>query len=282
MMYNFIKIILVVTISLSVIHAEKIELISSEVFNNSVEDYLNIQEDKEMDLKQKEAVYNQKIENLKEKTNLLMDKKKYQLKLNITPKNANVIFLKPKDISYTYGDSLPEGNYTIKIERNGYKSQEITIKLNRPISERIKLIKTTQYCKLAVIPKISGTKIQILNIKKQYQRNISLPCNKRYDIKVTKKGYKDKLFYTSLKTNETIRPNLKRKYITPKYCSLTIIPNTNRARVRITNILPPYKNGIRLPCGRKYHIKVSQRGYKTRRFSTILKSNERIKVKLRR
>ena len=47
-----------------------------------------------------------------------------------------------------------------------------------------------------------------------------------------------------------------------KKYSLTIRRTPNTARVRILNIKPKYKNGIKLKKG-KYHIEVSQKGYKT-------------------
>jgi len=204
---------------------------------------------------------------------------KYILKLNIIPKNANVIFLKPK-ISYTYGMSLNKRTYKILVKKGGYESKNITIKLNKNMSQKIKLKKIKKMYTLKIKPNISGTNISFVNIKKKYKDNILLEGGKKYTIKVTKPGYKTKLFYTTLRKNQTIKVKLKRN--SPKMCKLTILPNKTGARVYITNIMAKYKKGIALPCGRKYNIKVTTRRGEcpTRRFTTTLTHNEKIHVNL--
>ena len=204
---------------------------------------------------------------------------KYILKLNIIPKNADVIFLKPK-ISYTYGMRLNKRTYKILVKRSGYESKNITIKLNKNMSQKIKLKKIKKMYTLKIKPNISGTNISFVNIKKKYKPNILLEGGKKYTIKVTKPGYKTKLFYTTLRKNETIKVKLEKN--PPKYCSLEVRPNISGTNIKITNILKKYKRKVQLPCGKKYNIQVSKKRYITRKFTTILRHSEVILVDLRR
>jgi len=152
--------------------------------------------------------------------------------------------------------------------------------------------------KIGIKPK--NAEVKLINYyKHNYKWAMKLPQGK-YEVLVSRKGYISQDFIIDLNKNMTKSIKLKRtkknrvkrkikhtKKVIPKrkkirYCSLRIEPNIRGAHVYITNIMPKYKSRIKLPCGRTYNIKVTKKGYRTRRFSTHLLHNEAIPVNLRR
>ena len=111
-----------------------------------------------------------------------------------------------------------------------------------------------------------STKPFTINLNQDRTKSITLKCSKKNRVK------------RKIKHTKKVIPKKKRI----RYCSLRIEPNIRRASIYITNIMPKYKPRIKLRCGRTYNIKVTKKGYITRRFSTHIQHNEAIPVNLRR
>lgn len=65
---------------------------------------------------------------------------RYTLTIVPTPSNAKVVIRYIKE-TYSDGMRLKEGKYTFKISKKGYKSKEITVKLDKDIKRTVKLAK---------------------------------------------------------------------------------------------------------------------------------------------
>ena len=197
----------------------------------------------------------------------------------------NIVNAEPELISNKFFNSTVE-----EFINNGYKEEKIS---------EIKNSNTDSFI-LKIGTKPKNANVKLLNYHKlNYKYSMKLPQGK-YEVLVSRKGYISQPFSINLNKNKTKSIKLKRikktslkkkvkqtKKIKPKkkrirYCTLRIAPNIQGTHIYITNIIPKYKSKINLPCGRTYNIKVTKRGYRTRRFSTHLLHNEAIPVNLRR
>jgi hypothetical protein len=104
------------------------------------------------------------------------------------------------------------------------------------------------------IPK--DAKITIWNIGPKFKQGICLPSG-TYDIQVKKPGY------ITWRKNVPIRDNKRfRVRISQKKYKLRVNATPTNAKIRIMNIKPKYRRGIRLTAS-KYKIKVSSPGCET-------------------
>jgi len=145
----------------------------------------------------------------KENRNKSIDK--YSLTIKLEPSNANIYIMEIKE-KYKKGIKLPQGIYEIKITKNGYKTQQFKINLNKNIHKSIKLIKPKKKFKPKIVEKYINeysltiktrpynANIYIMKRKTKYKKGIKLPQG-IYKIKVKKRGYRTKIFTINLNKN---------------------------------------------------------------------------------
>ena len=126
-----------------------------------------------------------------------------------------------------------------------------------------------------------NAKINITNIKQQYYDGIKLKPGK-YNIEITADGYYTKKGYIELKSDTVLNIKLKKmpKSETKLY-SLMIMTVPYNAKINITNIKQQYYDGIKLKPG-KYNIEITADGYYPKTVYLNLKSDDTIKVKLKK
>ena len=96
------------------------------------------------------------------------------------------------------------------------------------------------------------------------------------------KGKKNKIVKENLNKKELSKTKTKTKKSKVKYYSLYTEVTPKKAKIRILNIKPKYKNGIKLKKG-KYHVEVSKKGYSTvNKWIEIKDKNIKFKVKLKK
>ncbi len=144
----------------------------------------------------------------------------------------------------------------------------------------------TQWGRLEITTWPGDAKIRVLNIGPKYQSGMKLPAG-RYQVEISRAGYKslkqwveiaseeyaeydlelqqaysgsgESLPISSVKQNKGINKNQEGLV---EWAWLEVIPYPGDARIRVLNIRPKYKPGMKLSPGR-YHIEVSKEGYKT-------------------
>jgi len=111
---------------------------------------------------------------------------------------------------------------------------------------------------------------------------ISKDIDKVSKIEKTKifKDEKNKIVKKNLIKKELSKTKIKKSKV--KYYSLYTEVSPKKAKIRILNIKPKYKNGIKLKKG-KYHVEISKNGYSTiSKWIEIKNKNIKFKVKLKK
>ena len=201
---------------------------------------------------------------------------KYSLTIDTLPTNATVKIMNitPK---YSYGMYLKQGDYKVQVSAYGYTTKTVWVSLKEDISKYIVLSKNN-YTAPAVdydFPKTTFKNnkfsvnvttvpayatIKITNIKPKFYQGMRLKKGK-YNVSVSKKGYKTYKGYFELTQNSSYTVTLEKKKADQRY-PLTINVTPSGAKVQIMNINPKYYDGIMLKKG-VYNIRVSKYGYET-------------------
>lgn len=107
---------------------------------------------------------------------------------------------------------------------------------------------------------------------------------------INKVSEKEKTEIFKDEKNKIVKKNLSKKELSKikskkskvKYYSLYTEVTPKKAKIRILNIKPKYKNGIKLKKG-KYHVEISKKGYSTvNKWIEVKDKNIKFKVKLKK
>lgn len=193
-----------------------------------------------------------------------------RLYVDSNPKNARVIIWNIQP-SFRQGMTLLPGDYDIQVQHPGYQAYRETIHIEK--SQRLKVTLQPKLYPLNLslgdIP-LSNAKITIWNIKPKFKQGMHLPSGE-YKLQVEVKGYQ---VYS-----ETIRINGKplnwkvNMVPSPVYSASSVDADAGEAgyplfitpkdaKVRILNIKPKFKQGIRLLPG-KYHLEIKYKNFDT-------------------
>ena len=199
---------------------------------------------------------------------------KFSLDVRAIPANSKIEIL---DISQPYYKNmkLEEGDYTIRVSKDGYETFEKTIKLDHHSYVTAKLEKNKKFS-LDIRATHSNSKIEILGVVESYYKNMKLNEGD-YTIKVSKDGYKTFEKTIKLEHNSYVMAKLELN----EKISLDVKVTPSNAKVRILNIKPKYYDGMKLKTG-KYHIEVSKKGYETIDKWISLKENENFNFELKK
>ena len=138
-------------------------------------------------------------------------KKICKLRINPNVSNATIKFTNGRN--YSRGMILTcNQSYFLNVSKPGYKTQRIsTFMRNSKTDISVKLKRNSpKMCKLTILPNKTGARVYITNIMAKYKKGIALPCGRKYNIKVTKRGCPTRRFTTTLTHNEKIHVNLCR------------------------------------------------------------------------
>ena len=134
-------------------------------------------------------------------------------KLRINPNVSNATIKFTNGRNYSRGMILTcNQSYFLNVSKPGYKTQRIsTFMRNSKTNISVKLKRNSpKMCKLTILPNKTGARVYITNIMAKYKKGIALPCGRKYNIKVTKRGCPTRRFTTTLTHNEKIPVNLCR------------------------------------------------------------------------
>jgi len=181
---------------------------------------------------------------------------------------------KPK---YKHGIVLKPGEYKVKVLKKNYQTYFDWIKITKG-EHLIKRIELKPLGELFVDIAPGDSKVAILNILPKYKPGIKLPEGK-YIIQAQKKGFITQIEKVKILPGEKTKININLKPCPKGKLFIDTIPKD--ANIRITNIMPKYKEGMELDI-KKYTIKVFKDGYITYKKQIILKpGNNKYKVKLK-
>ncbi|MBF0424765.1 MAG: hypothetical protein HQL66_02975 [Magnetococcales bacterium] len=113
---------------------------------------------------------------------------------------------------------------------------------------------------LTVTTDPEGASVRILNITPAYRPGMALAPGP-YQIEVTQSGYIASRQWVNLGKSDLVVPITLEKPASTT-CKLTVNTKPAGAKVQVLNIRARYRRGMELPAG-KYHIHVSNPGYKT-------------------
>lgn len=185
----------------------------------------------------------------------------YALSILSSPKDANVRILNTAK-KFKNGMKLKPGNYQVEVSKLGYETQTLSITIDDfDRTKFFELVEINASYKLNITSSPKNATVRILNRTTKFTNGMKLKPGK-YQIEVSKEGY------------ETIKEWLIIKnYDRTKFFDLVPIRKTYKlnltsspanATIRILNIKPKFKNGMKLTSG-KYHIEVSYEGYVTQK-----------------
>jgi len=132
---------------------------------------------------------------------------------------------------------------------------------------------------LTVKTKPDDATVRLMNIRPKYKDGIKLKPGK-YDVEVSKEGFHTyRRWFTIEKKDKTIEVNLNIIPEKNKF-SFTVKTKPVDATVRLMNIKPRYKDGIKLKPG-KYDVEVSKKGFHIyRKWFTLEKRDKIIEINL--
>lgn len=206
-----------------------------------------------------------------------------RLYVQTTPEEARVRIMNIL-MGFHNGLRLNPGEYRVQVSHPGYETVErwAEVRANQNSTLDIELVKDVG--RLYVHPTPKDAKVRIMNIMPPYQPGIELkPDN--YRINVSKRGYKTKEQWVSISKGDEKHVSIdlrkdEAEQGKDKRGSLLVHPYPEDAKVRIMNIIPPYKPGIRLDPG-KYRVNVSKKGYRKKEVSILLDPGQEKELEIR-
>ena len=206
-----------------------------------------------------------------------------RLYVQTTPEEARIRIMNIL-MGFHNGLRLSPGEYRVQVSHPGYDTVERWAEVRANQNSTLDIELTKDVGRLYVHPTPKDAKVRIMNIMPPYRPGIELkPDN--YRINVSKRGYKTKEQWVSISKGDEKHVSIDLRKDEAEQGkdgrgSLLVHPYPEDAKVRIMNIIPPYKPGIRLDPG-KYRVNVSKKGYRTKEVSILLDSGQEKELEIR-
>ena len=167
---------------------------------------------------------------------------------------------------YRPGMRLKPGSYHIEVAKAGYHAERRWVTLGRrdlEVAFSLRRDSGEARPSLTVLPTLTGAKVRLLNVAAPYRPGMALSPG-RYHVEVSRPGFKTERRWVSL-TDRDLNISIGLEELNPDESGALFV-NTfpGDARVRILNIEPTYRPGIRLEPGR-YLVEVTSPRYQGRR-----------------
>ncbi len=205
---------------------------------------------------------------------------KFKLNVMVKPINASIRILN-SNLSYRHGIELKKDTYQIKIEKDGYISQIMTIEMFKDVEVHITLEKI-QLNKYVVNIKTNPNDAKILIIstgadKNEYQYFDGLNLNRgSYKVVISKEGYITKKQYLAVYSTKNLDISLEKIKEEEYYVKITTVPSNANILITSTGTDKKeykYFDGLKLAQG-SYTIVMSKDGYVTKNQDVSI-SNEK-------